>query len=219
MTNKSPVREAIENAISAHEEDDAYELALGRLTIAWADVEQELYRVLVNYSQVSDAVARAIFSGTRASVMIDFINAIAENTDMDQSRLDDLKYVFPQIKTINTVRDMVTHNSTSSYSYPASNPKQRLVTNQPRSSRYGSHKEHLVSAETMDAMTWDLHGIANHLNMHWGPRTGPFQKWEENPGEQTTWLYKSPQPINKQGRSRKDSHKPQDHQKSSGQKH
>jgi len=193
MKPKSPVRKALEDAISAHEEDNAYELALGRLTIAWATAEHELYRVLLNYSGVSDAVGRAIFSGIRASVMIDYIRSIAHNTEMDEYRLNDLEFIFSQIRSINKMRDRLVHFSTDSYSYPPSNPKQRVLTNQVRVSRYGKEFVHIVDKKIIENMVYDLHGISNHLNQHWGPRNGIFHQWEENPGELTIWLYKFPE--------------------------
>lgn len=64
-TGKS-IRESVEDASTAREQDNLFERGLGRFMIAWSDTEAELYRVLVHYTQVSDPVARALFSGTRA---------------------------------------------------------------------------------------------------------------------------------------------------------
>ncbi len=181
------------------EDENNYANALGHLTIAWASAEDELYRVLLKYALVSDAVGRAIFSGIRASVMMDFIRNIAHNTEMEKERIEDLEFVFMQMSAINTMRDRLVHFSTGSYSYPSSNPKQRVLTNHTRVSRYGKAFEHLVDPDTIDNMVVDLHTISNHLNQHWGPRDGSFRVWEENQGERTTWLYKFPQPKGKRG--------------------
>jgi len=175
--------------------EDKYAQALGFLSIAWATAENELYRVLLHYSQVSDAVGRAIFSGIRASVMMDYIKSIAHNTQMEKVRLEDLEFVFEQMAAINKMRDRLIHFSMYSYSYPSSNPKQRLLTNETRASRYGKAFQYLVEPETIENMIFDLHGISNHLNMHWGPRTGDFLAWEENPGEKTRWTYPPPQLV------------------------
>lgn len=187
----APIRHDLEEVLEA---DERFEKALGRFIIAWADAEAELYQVLLNYSKVSHPVGRALFSGTRARNMIDFIRSIAHNTAMEKERKEDLEYVFNQMTTINTMRDHLVHHASSSYSYKE--PQKRVVAN-TRASRYGKAVGYEVSAETIEVMTDDLYGIANHLNMHWGPRTGPFTPWREDPEDslQTPWSYKPPQPI------------------------
>ena len=188
------LRERVEDAFTAREQDGLFERALGRFMIAWADTEAELYRVLVQYAQVNDPVARALFSGTRAKAMMDFIRSIAHNTAMARDRKEDLEYVFSQLSAINTMRDHLAHHASDSYSFD--NPKKRIVAN-TRASRYGNAKGYEVGVETIEAMTWDLYGISNHLNMHWGPRQEPFIPWRENSEDlrPTIWTYKVLQPI------------------------
>ena len=192
--NDKSLRKTIESAFAAHSEDEHFERALGRFVIAFADTETELYRVLVKYSQITDPVARALFSGTRARAMIDFIRSITHNTGMSTDRRDDLEFVFIQLAAINTMRDYLVHHTTQNYTFD--NPKKRVVAN-TRASRYGNAKGYEVGADTINAMTWDLYGISNHLNMHWGPRNGTFRPWRENPEDQilTVWAYKPPNPI------------------------
>ena len=178
----------------ARSEDERFERALGRFIVAFADTEAELRRVLIQYAQVSDPVARAIFSGTRAKAMIDFIRNIAHNTALSKDRQDDLDYVFSQLTVVNTMRDHIVHHASDSYSF--NDPQKRIVAN-IRASRYGNAKGYEIGADTIDAMTWDLYGISNHLNMHWGSRDGAFTPWRENPEDQapTAWTYKAPNPI------------------------
>lgn len=187
------LRKSIEAAFNDRAENE-FELALGRFIIAFADAEAELYKVLIQYSQVTNPVARAIFSGTRAKAMIDFIRSIAHNSAIPADRRDDLEHVFSQLAAINTMRDHLVHHVSESYAYD--NPKKRIVAN-TRASRYGNAKGFEIGADTINAMTWDLYGISNHLNMHWGPREGPFRPWRENPEDQapTPWAYKPPAPI------------------------
>ena len=188
-----PIQHNLEESLEAEEQ---FEKVLGRFIIAWTDAETELYQVLLSYSKVSYAVGRALFSGTRARSMVDFIRSIAHNTAMDHDRKEDLEYVFLQMVSINTMRDHLVHYTSSSYSYRAEEPQKRVVAN-TRASRYGKAIGYEISAEIIEKMTWDLYGIANHLNMHWGPRTGGFKAWRENPedSEPTPWSYKPPQPI------------------------
>jgi len=61
------------------DEEERFESALGRFVMTYADAEAELYQVLLRYAEVSDPVGRAIFSGMRASGMIDTLTSIASN--------------------------------------------------------------------------------------------------------------------------------------------
>lgn len=187
--NDSP-RKDIEAAFEARAEDESFERALGRFIIAFSDAEAELYKVLIRYSEVTDPIARALFSGTKTRGMIDFIRSIAHNSAMHADRRDDLEHVFVQLAAINTMRDHLVHHASDSYSFK--DPKKRIVAN-TRASRYGNAKGYEIGPDTIDAMTWDLYGISNHLNMHWGPRKEPFHPWRENPEDEkpTAWAYKS----------------------------
>ena len=86
----TPIQHDLEEPLEAQEK---FEKALGRFIIAWTDAETELYQILLSYSNVSHAVGRALFSGTRARGMMDFIRSIAHNTAMDYDRKKDLEYV------------------------------------------------------------------------------------------------------------------------------
>lgn len=205
MTDSS-IKEAIEASMAALDQEKEFELTIGRLTIAWAEAESQLYKVLVHYAQVSDGVARAIFSGTRASTMMQFIDAIAHNTNMEEARRKDLEFVFAQMSAINTMRDRLVHNYTLSSSYIPFNDKQRAVTNVERAARYGKHFEHIIDIPTLECIWFDLHAILMHLERHCYA-AGTFRPFGILPGEPTTWSYKPPQPANKQGKSPKVVHK------------
>lgn len=220
-TIKYTIRETIEQAIIARNNDVSFQLAYGKFMLAWTSVESELYNVLVAYTGVDDGVARAIFSGTRAGTMIEFIRGIAHNTEMKADRFSDLEHVFPQIVTINKVRDHLAHHAADNvYAYVPETPENRVITNARRVSRYGKERTDIIGVNTLEAMTHDLHGILNHLNMHYGPRTGPFRPWRENSPDDppTTWLYKSPQPETPRRGSPLNPHKRETPQKSSRKK-
>ena len=197
MSDVNPLDDTPEDTPN-YGQNEIFQLALGRFMIAWADAELELYRVLISYSGVTNPVARAIFSGTRAKAMMDFIRNIIHNTQLLGVRKADLDHVFPQMAAINTMRDHLAHHASDSYSFPKGDPFTRVIAN-VRSSRYGNNVGFEISSETINAMTWDLYGIANHLNMHHGSRTEPFTPWRENPefDVPTAWLYTPPQPIQK----------------------
>ena len=141
--------------------------SLGQLTLAWSDAESALYATLNHYAKVSDAVARSIFSGARARVMMDYIEAIAANTKMPAARRDDLKEVFAQTRTINTMRDMLAHHvDGSEQAFDPKDPTTRFLTNKRRISRFEQIKEVLVGAKLIDQMCHDLNECCWRLIAH-----------------------------------------------------
>jgi len=75
----------------------SYEELLGFMVYAWADVELDLYRVLKNYSNVPEPIARALFGNSRANDFMTKIENVLHNTNADKVIKDDLKYVFKQL--------------------------------------------------------------------------------------------------------------------------
>jgi hypothetical protein len=150
------------------EDEERFELELGRFTIRWAGIEHELYRVLRNYSGVTDAVGRALFGGCRARDFIKHIKNIAHNVRLDTARIADLEFVFPQLNAINDLRDKIIHQLDTSYIYPSGEPQKRVLTNSNRVTKYGAHFEYLIDPVVLKHMCSDLDIIHNHLNLHWG---------------------------------------------------
>ena len=140
----------------AGEEHAAFASAIGELTLAWADVETVLYKLLQHYAGVSADVGRALFSGTRARQAITFIRAIADNTAMAASQRADLEEIFSQIASINETRDFVVHHvSGSEHEFEDSNPQERLVTDWLRASRKRKAKRLYLGSATLSAMRDD----------------------------------------------------------------
>ena len=189
------VRQAMKEACVLLEIDEIYERAFGQFLIAWADAEREMYHVLLAYSGVTTAVGRAIFSGVRMKAMMDYIRSIDNNAPLPLDRSTDLAHVFSQIGLINAIRDHLVHHSSQSYSYTKGTPA-RVVAN-TRASRFGNAQGYEVTPEVLEQLTQDLCAIANHLNTHHGPRSGPFTPWREGAPDDppTPWLYKQLQPI------------------------
>jgi hypothetical protein len=171
-----------------------YTFALGQFVQAWADMEAELYRVLIHYAGLKDAAARAIFSGTRASGMVSYLYSILHNTEISDARANDLEFVLPQISTINTLRDHTVHYSLGSV-ITSDKDGNRIITNKSRVARYGKEFVEVVGPHTFKEAIDDLHLIYNHLNQHWHQKE-PFRPWV-TPGEtKSTWRYRPPQPQN-----------------------
>lgn len=171
---------ALHQALNRDAIEQQFEIALGRFTIAFADAEQVLFTVLVGYAKVSEKVGRAIFSGTRAKTMIEFLRAIAHNTEMAQKRFTDLDDVLAQLQKINTARDAILHHVTDYYLRYEDDMRKRLVINE-RASRIGKRSGHVVDAESLDAITRDLQLIQLRLMDHW--------KRKRFADEPSPWLY------------------------------
>jgi len=179
----------------AEVEHQAFLVELGQLTLAWADVETVLFKLLKHYAGVSWPVAQALFSGTRARNAINFIRAIADNTEMDPDRKHDLEATFSQILAINSLRDFVVHNINGSEQvFEDTDPSTRYVTDALRSSRKSKSKTYLVGSATIAAMREDCVECCWRLHPHWDPQNNPFrsgsgrtelQKWKFSPPNPT----------------------------------
>ena len=157
--------------------------------LAWADAEQELYRVLVHYAGVSDAVGRAIFSGTRARTMMDYMNNIAHNVELSADRKENLTALFSHMTTINSMRDKVVHYS-SGNSIEYNDPETRALSNYRRVNRYDTHFIYDIGSKHLSQMTEDLYLIGHHLQMHWSSPPDAFHVWREEPADDSAWRYK-----------------------------
>jgi hypothetical protein len=181
----------------ARAESKRFALIVGRLIFAWRDVEHHLFRVLVRYSGVSEAVGRAIFSGTRARTMIDNIRSIAYNTGMDSVRNADLSRTFAQLLVINAMRDHIVHHA-SEYGYVFDDPMKRIIVNE-RTSKLGKAIAFEIGSDEIHSMVSDLGLISNHLMIHWNAQfqDEPFRPWNVIHGLDAPppWSYKPPQPI------------------------
>lgn len=200
---------------AAAKEDEAFVSAFGRFMLAWTDAEAELYLVLRHYAKVSDPIARAIFSGVRASGMIDFVRSIAENTELTGPRMDDLNFVLPQIKTIGTQRDHIVHFTYSNSFGWDTEPQRRRISNALRANRYTNTWVKKINSHHLDDMTADLSRIQHHLQHHWIPWEDGFVAWQENPNERTTWRHKSDGLVTLHPKKRAPSPRPKGQQKPS----
>ena len=176
----------------ARAEDKAFQKAIGKFVLTWSEAEAALYSVLCFYAGVSDQVARAIFSGTRAGPMMSFVEAIAHNTAMESARRDDLAEIFAQLKAINTMRDRLIHNvNGSEQASETKDSAKRLLTNARRVSRLGSEFVLHVGAADINAMSADAAACCPRLFAHTDRSNDPFKAHHL---KQRAWLYTPPQP-------------------------
>jgi hypothetical protein len=167
-----------------------YHAAIGRLMLKWVQSEELLYKVLLHYGNLSDAVGRALLSGTRARDLMNYLLAVAENTDMDAARVGDLKFVFAQLAAINTMRDRIVHHGMWSF-MSVNEDYTQPITNIDRSSRGRTNMFYVhIGSDGIDSMVSDLLAISSHLSRHLQKDFVPYRKKADS----KTWLYKPPQP-------------------------
>jgi hypothetical protein len=185
---------------TARAEHQAFLAQIGELTLAWSDVETVLFKLLKHYSGVSWPVAQALFSGTRARTAINFIRAIAENTEMEPARVKDLEDVFTQVLAINALRDFVVHNvDGSEQEFEDWDPTTRYVTDALRASRKSKSKTYLVGSATLAAMRYDCIECCWRLHPHWDPQNNPFQAGSGR-GKREAWKFNAPSPSQRRKR-------------------
>ena len=185
----------------AAEENTEFLQQLGRLTLAWSDVELVLFKLLRHYSGVSWPVAQALFSGTRARTAMDSVRAIAENTDMEHARRTDLEEIFSQILAVNTLRDFVVHHvDGSEQEFEDTDPTKRYVSDAIRTRRKSKVKTYLVGSATVAAMTEDCYECCWRMHPHWDSQNAPFTVGSGR-GERMEWKFKPPMPTQRPERS------------------
>ena len=162
-------------------EDKEFYAALGQFMLGWADVEQVLGEVLRKYARVSEPVARAIFSGTRARTMMSFVTAIAENTRVSPARKEDMTFLFSKIAALNTQRDRLAHyGSFASPSIETISLKRR-VSNEQRSNRTSKSFVQFVGSEELHHASNECLRICEALRKH--TASGSFRRyyWPDRP--------------------------------------
>ena len=178
--------------LSLKKASEDFTIAVGRMSLSWADLEHQLYRVLVHYAGVSDPVARALFSGTRAKAMSDNIVAILQNTKASEPRKSHFQTLAAQIGTINTMRDMVTHSAGLNWGGVSTDGKipKRQISDISRIKRIENAKFLEIDDTTLGDMCKDMTTIRQNLQHHL--RKDEFQ--DALTGK-IAWQYKSPQPM------------------------
>ena len=196
------------------EEQEQLYKALGEFFLLWADVETELYRVLIHYAGVTDDIGRAIFSGCRARVMIDFLRNIAHNTKMDAVRANDLDYLCAQTNAINTIRDKIAHYGSVANTSVSHKTLKRSLSNYHRVSKRGAEFNEEISSLIVDDMCADLRRIYYRLSIHCR-KDAPTDLGVDVPRDGPTWRYKPAQPNSPKSKNQKSPQAPQRQRKSS----
>jgi hypothetical protein len=191
---------------SVDDEREKFHTSLGRLMLSWNHAEAELFGALRRYAGVSPKVARAIFSGTRARQMIDFIRNIHHNTDAADAVSDDFQDISIHLNAINDVRDKVVHHTLAGvWSWGEEGVAARHISNLARASRAGNEFTIVVDSKIMDEMSQDLMLAAARLKAHADKKNEPFVPYVID-GKRPSWLYR---PLQQRSPKSKNSSTPQ----------
>lgn len=189
MTSPSDIQRQVQD------EHEKFQRALGRMSMLWADLENNLFIVLRRYAGVSDAVAKALFAGARARQMITALESIAINTKMeerDPERFADLHEIFERIGMLNGMRDVITHHAGASIiEFDDPDPHMRYL-HKHRVSRYGEELKFKIGSELLQNMSADLLECCWRLQAHSDKDNAPFKPGVGPDGTRHAWLYKSP---------------------------
>lgn len=199
------VNDAIEgllNASKVHVHMAAFNQSFGRFLLMWSDAEAYLRQALIAYAGVTQDVGRALFSGTRAQTAMDYVLAIAHNTEMAEDRRKSLEGIFSHMKAINTLRDRLTHHGSALTLELTDGLDTRRISDGERSSRKGKGFSFEVNPSVLDDMTWDLQRICAQLAHHAKFSVGKFTTPVEGTAQKGPWRFKPPQPLTTAGKSK-----------------
>ena len=166
--------------------------AIGPFIMEFTRTELMLYKVLLRYVGVTDAVGRSIFDGVRADRMVDLLKAIIKNRGIGIRRAKDLEAIFPQFGSISTMRNFLVHQRIGGFSTTGT-----IVSSRERAKNLSALSSHFVTYEMLQAMTADLSQVELRLTFHC--RKGAFHPCPQ--GMRSPWLYKSPPTLDKPGKT------------------
>lgn len=171
----------------------AYYQDLGAFVQAFAAVEATMHGALRRFCGITSAVARSIFSGTRAEAAKQLITRIMDTKNLDSAMRSELKYVFNQLGVINSARNEIIHHGTQfeGEQFTVSNA---LLAHLPERIR-----ELEVSPKILEFMTADLNKITLHILVCLmrldSSESEHFFRNHLAPILQRPWLYKPTQLI------------------------
>jgi hypothetical protein len=189
-------------AAVSHDEQQRFTMAIGRMVQVWTDLETSLHHCLRHYCGVSPKIARAIFSGTRARVMCDYLSNIAESIDIGAERKADFADLLPHIKAMNTMRDWIIHNASASEVVTSTRAEtKRAISNKQRANRPDNAFTVMVDSALIETLNGDVIAACHRLHAH--REKGTFKPaFDPGTGKVTVWRFVSPQKIRRASKKR-----------------
>jgi hypothetical protein len=168
-----------------YSDDPAYWLALGQFVSRFAGVENAMRTFLAMQANVSDPVARAVFSGVHPEQAIQFIERIWNVCDPGREARAELRCAFRQLSAINARRNLILHFG----SYETTD-RGRVASTALRATRASGAEELSASIATLGAMSADLDKIGLHLASHMAYPNSPLSdRLSHFPALAEAWRY------------------------------
>jgi hypothetical protein len=170
-----------------------YYLALGAFIDRFAIIEMLLTTTLARWAEVTDDVARAIFSGVRFDAATSYITRILAVSDVPQSVKDEYQDLFTQLGHINALGNSIVHYGTefnANKSWLTSNCHSALSEDRVRTFP--------VSTDILAEAIHDLRKARAHLLHLIGPTFIPDAILSSYVGQsllRAPWQYKPPAPA------------------------
>jgi hypothetical protein len=187
-----------------------YFLALGKFVDAFSTAETFTHYALQRYAKTPEPVTRAVFSGTRIDVEIQFLRRLRDTAVINDDEWNRLEPILEQLRTINGRRNEILH-----YGARAIASGEGFVTNLVRAHTRDRVTSFPISPRILKDMTDDLRVITILLaTNHTGIPTPPETRASIETALPLAWRYKSPQqsqnrcrPSNRNPK-RRDQHEP-----------
>lgn len=182
--------------ITPHDRTTSYHTALGSFLQAYAEVEAATFSTLAHYAGITDKMARALFSGTRAKAALDYIRRIVEAHEMREEILTELTLINDHLGPITDARnDLLHYGSTGGGA-------DRQIANQ-RAHIPKKQNERMLSEEIFGQMTKDLNKIERHIKNLKGANSRDQLYPDMTGGHMMSraWRYKPALPKNRQNNS------------------
>jgi hypothetical protein len=175
-----------------------YYTALGDFVAMFSRAEVAVQLVLRYYAGLPANRAHILFSGTRADAGIDLIKNLAAEREASKEDLDELTYVFAQLRAINTTRNAILHYGAQSVAEGEAYVRKAIEGVDETKMKVTVFP---ISAGTLKQMSADLQKIIVHLFIgHMGRpslKSASAKSWIARVFA-AAWLYKPSQPNQSQ---------------------
>lgn len=185
--------------ISLRNYTDGYYRALGEFVAEFTEIEAAMQAALWHLTKVSNATARAVFSGLRADDACNKITRIGDVENWNEAKRADWQMISSHLGILRTLRNDILHYGAE---WQAEN--EWIVTNRDYVHREDKVKNTPITVELLAHATSDLRKLSMHLFFFlFGeaiPEEGRLRRTRWLEVLQRAWLYTPPQPEGRQGK-------------------
>jgi hypothetical protein len=179
-----------------------YLAALGRFVHAYSQIEMHMTIVLWIAAKVNFDIAPALLSGVRIDAAIGLIGRVLDARKIDDQNRTDLEATLRQLAILNKMRNDILH-----YGAKADADGELVVSNKVSAHVESRLRETIVSAQTLDDMTYDLDTIWVRLHVYGFRITAEGMGFSGMPGFdqrlQRPWRYTPPPQASQAGKTPK----------------